>query len=188
MKKFCLSIALSSMLFMPVMAKNVEVEALSDFSTDNPPKTYTVKIVENIPLENGYIESGSILEGKINVKDAARLKRDASFTFTPTKLTEPDGNVIYVQKHYTGKYSKGLDKGKIAKTAALSAGNFMVKGFSTGYTAIEGAVKNEQGNRLKSSAVAVYESTPLSYVQKGSALTIQQGNRFYINFKSDDEE
>ena len=188
MKNLCLLAVLSTMLFMPALAKNVEVEALSGFSSDNPPKTYIVKIVENIPLESGYIESGSLLEGRINVKDATRLKRDASFTFTPTKLIEPDGNVINVKKHYTGKYSKGLDKVKIAKNVALGAGNFMVKGFSTGYTAIEGAVKNEQGNRLKSSAVAVYESTPLSYIEKGGALTIQQGEHFYINFKLNDEE
>lgn len=186
MKKFYLTIALLSMLFMPALAKNVEVEALSNFSTDNPPKYYSVKIVEPIVTSKGTIESGSILEGKITAKDAQRLKRDATFSFKPVTLTEPNGNVINIKKNIVGKYTKGLDKGQIAKSAALSAGNFVVKGFSTGFTAIEGAVKNEEGNRLKSSAVAVYEKSPLSYTQKGNALEIKEGERFYINFKADE--
>ncbi len=188
MKKLGLTLLLLSFLTMPAIAKNIEVEALSDFSTDNPPATYTVKILEPIYLPNGKIESGSTLTGKISAKDAKRLKIDATFSFIPLYLTEPNGTVIKVKKNYIGKYSKGLDKGQLAKTAALSAGNFVVKGFSTGYTAIEGAVKNEQGNVLKSSAVAVYENSPISYVEKGDALEIKTGQHFYINFKLKDEE
>lgn len=187
MKKFGLLFALSMLLTTPAIAKNVQVEALSNFSTDNPPKYYSVKIIETIPTEKGIIPAGSVLEGKITVKDAARLKRDASFTFVPINLTLPDGTYIKVKKNYKGKYSKQIDKGEIAKTVALSAGNLMVQGFSTGYRAVEGAVKNEEGNRLKSSAVAVYESTPLSYIEKGDALEIKSGEYFYINFKSVDE-
>lgn len=187
MKNLCLVAAISTMLFMPVLAKNVEVEALSNFSTDNPPKTYAVKIVEPIATDKGVIESGSILEGKISAKDAKRLKIDATFSFVPTTLTEPNGNVIKVKRSYIGKYSKGLDKGQLAKTAVLSAGNFVIKGFSTGYTALEGAVKNEQGNVLKSSAVAVYKNSPLSYAQKGNALEIKEGEHFFINFKLDED-
>jgi len=188
MKKIGLVLALSAMLFIPAMAQNVEVEALSDFTTDNPPKVFSVKLVQSVGTDKGVIERGSIIEGKITAKDAKRLKRDATFSFVPTTLTEPNGNVIRVKRNYIGKYSKGLDKGQIAKTAALSAGNFVVKGFSTGFTAIEGAVKNEQGNVLKSSAVAVYESSPLSYVEKGDALVIKEGEHFYINFKLKDDD
>ena len=188
MKKIGLLLGLSMMLFMPAMAKNVEVEALSDFSTDNPPKVYSVRVVNNVYSGTDVLRAGSIIEGKITVKDAARLKRDATFTFIPTVLTEPDGNVRIVKRRFFGKYTKEIDKAKIAKAAALGAGNLMVKGFSTGYKAVEGAVKNEEGNRLKSSAVAVYESTPLSYVQKGSALEIKKGQTFFINFKMEDEE
>ena len=182
MKNLFLTLALSLMLCTPVFAFNMEVEALSDFTTDNPPQTFSVKIVNSIKTRNGLIESGSILEGKVITKDAQRLKRDATFSFVPINLTTPEGNVIKVERHFIGKYTKEINKGKIAKTVALSAGNFVVKGFSTGFTAVEGAVKNEEGNRLKSSAVAVYESTPLSYVEKGDALEIKSGEHFYINF------
>jgi len=188
MKKLCLGLSLLLMLSTPAFAKTIEVEAMSDFSTDNPPKTYIVKVVEPIITSNGTIESGSFIEGKISTKDAQILKRDATFSFLPTYLTTPEGNTIKIKKNYKGTYKKELNKGKLAKTIALSAGNFAVKGFSTGFTAIEGAVKNEQGNRLKSSAVAVYESSPLSYTQKGNALEIKQGEHFLINFKLDDND
>ena len=49
------------------------------------------------------------------------------------------------------------------------------------------AVKNEQGNRLKSTAVAVYEGSPISYIQKGEAIEIRQGQHFYMNFKIDND-
>jgi len=179
--------ALTLMLSAPALAVNVEVEALSDFSTDNPPATYSVKVVETVVTEKGNIEKGSIIKGKISVKDAKRLKQDATFSFIPTQVMTPDGEVIKAKKTYVGKYKKEIDKKKIAKSAALTAGNFVVKGFSTGFNAVEGAVKNEQGNRLKSSAVAVYENSPVSYIQKGKALEIKRGQYFYMNFNIDNE-
>ena len=44
-------IILSAFLIMqPVMAKNVKVEALSNFSTANPPKTWKLKVIEGFVL------------------------------------------------------------------------------------------------------------------------------------------
>ena len=186
MKKIILGIALSILFVAPAYAVNVEVEALSDFSTDNPPQTYSVKIVNPVSTKQGIIEGGSIVEGKIMAKGPKRLKQDATFTFIPTYLVTPEGTVIKAKRNYIAKYKKEIDKGAIAKTAVLSAGNFAVKGFSTGYKAIEGAVKNEEGNRLKSTAVAVYNSTPISYIEKGNALVIKKGEHFYMSFKLDD--
>lgn len=188
MKNLFIVMTLSVIMCTPAFAVNIEVEALSDFSTDNPPEFYSVRTVEPIYTSKGTIYSGSIIEGKITSKDAKRLKRDATFSFVPTCVTTPQGEVIEVKKDITGKYKKEVDKKKIAKSAVLTAGNFVVKGFSTEFTALEGAVKNKQGNRLKSSAVAVYEGSPISYIQKGKALEIKQGERFYINFKTDDND
>ena len=70
----------------------------------------------------------------------------------------------------------------------LSVGNHFVKGISLGYHAVEGAVKNEEGNRFKSSAVSVYESTPFSYVEKGEEIVIPKNNIFILNFKVKGEE
>ena len=186
MRNLFLAVSLSVILSVPAFALNVEVESLSDFSTDNPPSTYSVKVVEPVYSKKGTIQSGSIIEGKITTKDAQRLKQDATFNFIPIYLITPEGKVYKAKRDYIGKYKKEVDKKKIAKSVVLSAGNFAVKGFSTGVTALEGAVKNEQGNRIKSTAVAVYESSPLSYVQKGQALEIKKGQHFYINFKIDE--
>ena len=188
MNKLFLSIALSVIMCAPTLALNVEVEALSDFSTDNPPGLYSVKVVEPFNTNKGIIEAGSIIEGKVIAKDAKRLKQDATFSFVPTSLITPQGEVIKVKRNYIGKYKKEIDKKKIAKSAVLTAGNFAVKGFSTGVTAIEGAVKNEEGNRLKSTAVALYEGSPVSYIKKGDALELKQGQHFYMNFKIDGED
>ena len=49
-------------------------------------------------------------------------------------------------------------------------------------------VKNEEGNRAKSAAVSVYESTPLSYASKGKELEFKKGQIFIMNFKLKDEE
>ena len=55
---------------------------------------------------------------------------------------------------------------------------------------VEGTIKNEQGNRAKSAVVSVYESTPLSYANKGKELEFKQGQVFIMNFKlkNEDEE
>ena len=59
-----------------------------------------------------------------------------------------------------------------------------MKGLSTGVAAIEGAVKNEEGNRIKSTAVSVYEASPLSYIEKGEELDIKSGESFFLKFPS----
>lgn len=68
-----------------VFAKNIKVEAMSDFSTEIPPRVWSVKVVEGFTT-NGYpVYAGSIIKGRIeNVKDPKRLKRNATFTFVPT--------------------------------------------------------------------------------------------------------
>lgn len=109
------------------------------------------------------------------------------FTFVPEVL-KTDGKVIELKGYYPAKYTTKLNKGQMAKSAALSVGNHFVKGLSMGYSAIEGAVKNEQDNRLKSGAVSLYESSPLSYVEKGHEIEIAEEQIFLLNFKVKDVE
>lgn len=56
-----------------------------------------------------------------------------------------------------------------------------------GYSAVEGAVKNEKDNRFKSSVNAVYEDSPFSYVEKGGEIIIKKDQNFFLNFKVKDE-
>ena len=66
-----------------------------------------------------------------------------------------------------GKKAIGAIK-SVAKKGAITAGNMLIGSFvGPGVALVEGTIKNEKGNRAKSAVVSVYESTPLSYANKG---------------------
>lgn len=188
MKKFFVFLALL-MFSSPVLAKSIPVEALNDFSTENPPKTMDVKILSDIVLdETTTLSQGDIVHGQItDISDPKRLKRDATFTFVPIYYANNAKNVVNINGYFPAKYTTKLDKGGLAKSAALGVGSYFVKGLSIGYSAVEGAVKNEDENRIKSGAKAAYESSPFSYVEKGSEIVIIKGQHFLLNFKQKDE-
>ena len=132
------------------------------------------------------------MNGKItDVKDPKRLKRNATFKFIPITyydyVTEKKYNI---KKSIVGKYtSHDMTPASIAKTGAVAAGNKLIGAFIGPSVAIvEGAIKNEQDNIAKSAAISVYESSPLSYVEKGKDLEIKKGDVFKINFNLGDDE
>lgn len=178
----------------PVMAKNVKVEAMSDFSTANPPSTWNIKIVEGFTTKSGYeVVEGSIITGKIiDVTEPKRLKRNATFRFIPVSYYDIKTDKTYhVDKDYVGKYNTigDITVEQIAEKGAVTAGNYFISStIGPGVALVKGVVKNEQGNRAKSAVVSVYESTPLSYVSKGKELEIKQGQQFLMNFKLQDED
>ena len=190
MKKFCWTIfLLLIMLSQPVLAKPIAVEALSDFTTENPPKEMSIKLLEDIAVDDTLtIKAETIVDGNvIDVTDPKRLKRNASFTFVPTSYKDERGQVVVIKNYYPAKYTTKVNKGQLAKSAALSVGNFFVKGLSIGYSAVEGAIKNEKDNRFKSSVTEVYQDSPLSYVEKGEELVIEKGQLFFLNFRTKDD-
>ena len=193
MKKILL--ILSALLIMsPVMAKSVKVEALSSFSTANPKDTWKVKILEGFVADNGVvIHPNTIIEGSvINVTSPKRLKRAASFTFVPQTYYDPQiGYTQDVKRDFQGKYSAKTDltAKNVAKKGAITAGNMLIGSFvAPAVGLVEGAVKNERGNRAKSAAISAYENTPLSYVNKGKELEFKTGQVFIMNFKLKDED
>lgn len=190
MKKFCWTIfLLLIMLSQPVLAKPIAVEALSDFTTENPPKEMSIKLLEDIAVDDTLtIKAETIVDGNVvDVTAPKRLKRNASFTFVPTSYKDERGQVVVIKNYYPAKYTTKVNKGQLAKSAALSVGNFFVKGLSIGYSAVEGAIKNEKDNRFKSSVTEVYQDSPLSYVEKGEELVIEKGQLFFLNFRTKDE-
>lgn len=177
-------------LSQPVLAKTITVEALSDFSSEYPSKTLSVKVLEDLYISDSDIlfKCGDIVEGEVrDVFNPKRLKRDAGFSFLPQRVKNNGGEFQDVKGYYPAKYTTKLNKGQVAKSAALGVGNYFVKGLSVGYSAVEGAVKNEKNNRFKSSVNAVYESSPFSYIEKGEQIEIKSGDNFYLNFKINDE-
>lgn len=179
---FCFLMVLSCM-FGKAYAQTVEVSALDNISTANPPKVISVKLIDSLEISDEQIlNPGVILNGKLtDVVSPRRLKRDADFSFKPTSYIDLNG-ISHPLSNIKASYTEPINKGELAKDAALTAGSFFVKGLSTGVAAVEGAVKNEEGNRLKSSVVSVYESSPLSYVQKGEDINIQSGQCFFLKF------
>ncbi len=188
MKKILLLSVILLISIMPVNAETLQVQALSEFNTENPPASIEVKAVSDMDLdEELLIMDGYILKGNlVDVVSPKRLKRDATFSIVLTEYTDNNGQKHIIPpdgKQFKGKFTTGIDYKHAAKSAALSVGNFFVKGLSLGYAAVEGAVKNEDGNRIKSSAHSVYESTPLSYVEKGEDILIAKDQVFCLKFK-----
>lgn len=190
-KKFVGIIFFLFLICQSAYARTVMVQALEDFSTENPPDTLTVVVLESLYLNNAKLvfSGGDTITGEIvNVKDPKRLKRDASFSFVPKTCKSENGKVSEFDTHYIAKYTTLPNKGELAKKAALGVGNYFVKGLSLGYSAVEGAVKNEKDNRFKSSVNSVYEDSPFSLVQKGDDINIKKGQVFLLNFKVDEDE
>lgn len=194
MQKILLTTLLMFTLILPASARNVKVQAMSDFSTANPPLTWKVKVVEDFKAADDYIVcAGSIIEGRItDVTEPKRLKRNATFTFVPINFYDASKKQNFpITRNITGKYSALSDVtvGSVAKQGAVYAGNKLLDGFfGPGIAIVEGAVKNEHGNRAKSAAVSLYESTPLSYANKGKEFEVTKDQIFVMSFKTKDEE
>lgn len=192
MKNFLL--ILSALLIInPVFAKNIKVEALSDFSTAKPPKTWKLKVIEEFTADNGiYVPANTIISGKVtDVVSPKRLKRPASFNFIPQTYYNPESGITNdIKRDFSGKYSKKteLTAKNVAKKGAITAGNLLVGAFVAPTVGlVEGAVKNEEGNRAKSAVISAYENTPLSYASKGKELEFKKGQVFIMNFKLKEE-
>lgn len=191
MKKFILSLFLLFMCQAAALAATIKVQSQSDFTTENPPETLTVKAVTDLILDNGFIiiNEGYTLKGDIvDVSSPKRLKRDASFAFILKEYTDNNGQTHAVDSLVKGKFTTKFDYKSVAKSAALGVGSYFVKGLSSAYATVEGAVKNEEGNRFKSGAISLYESTPISYVEKGEDIVIKKDQVFILNFKLKDEK
>lgn len=165
--------------------------ALSDFNTGNPVEFIEVQAFNDVWLAPGAdIKSGYTLKLKVlDIKDPQRLKRNAKFNVTPVSYTDLNNKEHNIQEGIVGKYSPQfkIDPVDVAKNTALTVGDHFVKGISLGYHAVEGAVKNEEGNRFKSGAVSVYENSPFSYANKGEEVDIKKYDFFSFKFKLKNE-
>lgn len=192
MKKVLLILSVL-LIINPVMAKNVKVEALSGFSTAKPSQTWKLKVKESFVMEDGtMVRANTIVEGKVvEVAGPKSLKRNATFKFVPVKYYDPKDDLTKnVKRDFEGKYStmSEFNTKYVVKKGAVTAGNMLIGSFvAPAVGLVEGAVKNEKGNRAKSAVVSAYESTPLSYASKGKDIEIKKGQVFIMNFKQKSE-
>ena len=187
MKRFLFVLLTFCLLPCLAFAEDMKVMSLCDFSTDEPSEI-KVQVLQTVSLdEDVTIEMGSVVVGEmVDVIPAKRLKRDATFSFVPSYFITPHKEKYIFNRTYIGKFSPKIeiDKVDMAKTAVLSVGNYFVKGVSTGFYALEGAVKDEKGNRLVSSVNNVYENSLLSYIEKGKSTCIKAQSIFTFKFDS----
>ncbi len=185
---------LGAVLFIgtAALAETLKVEAITPFSTANPPATVKLRAVGEIQLTKKIkINSGDILCGCLtDVKDPKRLKRDANFKYEIHTVISTNGASYTVMENNVGKYVPPfkLDKKEVAKSAALSVGNHFAQGLSAGYRAIEGAVGSEaEGHRLSSAVENVYDHSILSYASKGQEVEVKTGDIFGLKLNSEKE-
>ena len=198
MKKILLILAL---MFFQITACHAAVQmkvvALEEFKTDAPSETIKVKVLQDTVLGSYDIGVNSVLECQVlRIVDPKRLKRNASFYVKPLSYIV-DGTVCEIEEEYYGKYSafvlskeeiKEIPAGKVIKKAAMTVGDYFVKGLSTCVAFVQGFAKNEKDNRLKSGVVNAYEESPLSYISEGQQLDIKVGDDFYLVFKTKEDE
>lgn len=177
---------LSVFVYCPVYAQTIEVKALEDISTANPSKTTSIQLLEPVEIKKDkFVGEGSVLSGNlVDVVSPKRLKRDADFSFEPKTYVDAKGKTRKVKAHIKASYTEPVDKKQVAKKTALTASNLVVAGLSLGVAAVEGAVKNQDGNRFKSSVSSAYEASPFSYVRKGEDIEIKAGQIFFLKFPS----
>lgn len=170
--------------FSFAFAKSIKVTALQVFDSLNPPKNFKVKLDENLNLsEEKTLYKNYILSGYIyTVIPPKRLKQDASFIFIPTEYTDFFNN-IYPLNNVVCKYTTKFELKDFTINSALILGFGAVPGLlaAAGYYAAEGAIKNQDGNRFKSSTTEAYEKSYLSLGEKGNNLHIDKNQNFLLN-------
>lgn len=189
---FCIILSTSAS-FATVQMK---VASLEDFSTKNPKKDLNVSVLESITLGNYYISKGSKMNCEIlQVIEPKRGKRNATFYVKPLSYKTND-IVNPITEEIFGRYSKTvlsveelkkIPPSNILKQTVLLVGNHYIKGISIGVSFLEGAIKDDDNNRLKSGVVKAYENSPLSYISTGEQLEIKEGDEFYLIFKIEDD-
>ena len=182
----CISVCLSGF----ACAATIKAEALSPFSTEEPTKTFTFRVVETIEYDDDVtLPKGTTVTAEVqDVVSPKRLKRNATFTVIPKTYTDAMGHVRHFPTDYVCKYALPLDKKDIAIKTGATVGGFFVKGLSLGVSAVRGAIDNEENNRFKSAAVRVYDDSPVSMVENGQEINLVEGDRFYLKYRSNDDD
>lgn len=172
-----------SLSLQSVMAKTVKVKAITPFNSNNPPYSFEVKVLNTTPLiDNFSVESGSILKGYIyKTLPPKRLKQSASFIFIPQLYITQSGkqqNLTNMVAQYTTK----INTKDVIVNSAYTFGTLPIVLATAGVFAYEGAKNAQSGeDALKSSAINVYENSPLSLIEKGKELNIKTNQSFLLN-------
>ena len=196
-----LILCFSSLFFNTAEAKTYKIVAysLDKISTiENMPQYITLKIPSQT-IDGGkiHLENEAMLRVKITeINQAKRGKRDGyimtkliaySVPSQGNKAIDVSNQEIELKiKRYVETDYKGL-----AQTAATTVVSHVVgiPFLNQGVEAVKGAVKPIEGkSRAKSAGIKAYESSPLSYFNKGKELNVSIGEKLTVSFKSEEPE
>ena len=193
-KSFILAFVFILLSLPASAAQKIKVSALTPFNSVNPTSKMKVITLERVEFNNGVVfEDGTVVTGDIvDVKQPKRGKLNASFKFKPTAYFYNGQRHVINDPNFIAKYIeyKELDKLGVATSAATTAGGiiFHIPLLSEGVSLVKGMWKNQEDNRLKSGVVQVYKDSPLSYVEEGKDIVIEENTMFILKFKSSDIE
>ncbi len=151
----------------------------------------TFKAIDNYKISDKIIiEKNSDITVKVlDYVDPKRGKRDGYLKVKLVSYTIPSINrTETVLNKYEGSLrpSNKKDFKEIAENTGVSvAGHFLkVPGFSQAVAVSKGLIKpNEDQNRLQSAGKNLYESTPLTYIEKGKDFNIEEDTIVVISIK-----
>lgn len=174
-KLFCIMLCL--MFSLPGFAKTVLVQSLNNFSSTNPAKNISFKVVETEEFKNGYVlKKGTIIHSRVEqVTDPKRGKRNVYIVVRPTNIKIPHKNK---QKRLLAKITpyKKVDKKEAAQKGAINVTGIILPGFTPIYYFCKGYKNPEKGKtKMASGRHCAYENSPLIYIEKGNELYIRQG-------------
>lgn len=191
MRKFILTAITIFFTAMSVSAETIIGVALSDFTTEKPSKTFTVKAQEGFTVDNmDSFKTGTVFHGKVTKVIHGKVgKRKAYFEFTPTHYATPNGVYEIQRKNlkFKVKYYKPFDKNTAANLAqsgvTTAAGLiFHVPFLSQGVSFVKGIAKPEEDtNRMVSGFKQIYKDSPLTFVEKGEELYLRVGQEVKLS-------
>lgn len=189
MKKILLTLA--CILFLTTssaQAKTFKVVSLQCFSTNFPLETFNIETLQRMNLGHGIIiEPGTVVAGKVvKIIKPRRGKRNAYFEFVPVAMRY-NGVITRIEHPYITADIVGyrtIDPKDAAVYAAKKATNLIFIGASVGVSFVEGSIKAEEGDRLKSGLKQTYKDTPLSLIEPGSELNIEVGDTLKFKIRN----
>lgn len=198
MKKLVITLAITFFSAISVSAETIIGVALSEFSTEKPSSTFTVKLQENFSIDNmESYQAGTVFYGKVTkVVNGQIGKRKGYFEFTPTHYATADGVYEFNRNNMNVrvKYYKPFDKSSasnLAQTGVTTAASmvFHVPLLSQGVSFVKGVVNPEEDtNRVVSGFKKVYKDSPVSYVEKGEELYLKVGQEVKLKIGENEED
>lgn len=188
MKKILLLIFIIFFLTLNAEAKTLKVISLKHFSTEYPAPTFAVQTTQKEIIDKGIIlEEGTIISGIVlRIVPPKRGKQNGYFEFIPTEITyrgvtQKIEHSIEVAK-VLGYYP--IDPKDLTFDVAKKTANFFLKGAISAIEFADGAIKAENGQRIKSGATKVYKNSFLSYIEPGKELNINRGDMLILKIKT----